>query len=121
MNLKEKIDELLVLKEKVKQSYTRMNTLEKEIVEEMKESGFKSVSLSDEEKIVLTQVFEKEIDYDKMLRDYPDVYELGLKTTFSRTQALNSCSATLLNKIIKDCSKITSNYKIKVKKGKMIE
>ena len=109
-----KLNRLLEIKANVRSEYAEMNTLKKEIIEEMVVSGNKVVDYDPITQAALVWVIEKEINYEKLMKWYPDVYRLGLKPTFSTTQALNSISKDLLNKIIKDCTEIDQKYNLKV-------
>ncbi len=115
-----KLHRLQEIKANVRSEYAEMDVLKKEIVKEMVESKTKIVDIDKHLQATLVWVVEKDIDYEKLMRLYPDIYILGLKPTFSTKQALNSVSPNLLNKIIKDCTKQSAQYNLKVgrKNGK---
>ena len=116
--MKQKLDRLQEIKANVRLEYIEMNTLKKEIVKEMVETDNKVVDIDKTTQATLVWVVDKKIDYDKLIKLYPDIYKLGLRPTFSTKQALNSVSATLLTKIIKDCTKQSSQYNLKVGRKK---
>jgi len=116
MILEESLKRIEKVREEIKQKYIEIDRLKKEVVKEMVESGNKTVDYKGDLHATLVWVVEKKIDYDKLQRDYEDVYVLGLRPSFSRTQALNSISAPLLNKILKDCTTIKMGYELKNKK-----
>jgi predicted phage-related endonuclease len=95
-----------------------MGRLKKDVVKEMVETDHKDLELTEGLHATLVWVIEKKIDYDKLKSQYGNVYELGLRTTFSSDQALKSVSKSLLQKILKDCTIQDMGYKLKFKKGK---
>jgi hypothetical protein len=114
--MKQKLEIIQSIKANIRLEYVVMNKLKKEIVKEMVETNTKLIDLDKNTQATLVWAVDKEIDYDKLMKLYPDIYKLGLKPTFSVKQALNSVSPKLLNKIIKDCIKETKEYKLKVGK-----
>ncbi len=114
--MKQKLEIIQSIKANIRLEYVVMNKLKKEIVKEMVETNTKLIDLDKNTQATLVWVVDKEIDYDKLMKLYPDIYKLGLKPTFSTKQALNSVSPKLLNKIIKDCTKTTKEYNLKVGK-----
>ena len=116
--MKQKLKRLQEIKANVRLEYAEINSLEKEIIKEMVETDNKIIDLDKATQATLVWVVDKEIDYDKLVKLYPDIYKLGLKPTFSTNQALNSVSPNLLNKIIKDCTKTTAQYSLKVGRKK---
>ena len=118
MTLEEKLREIQVIKNEITRLYTKLNPLKKEVVKEMVDTEIKALTLDKDLHATLVWVVEKKIDYDRLMRLYGDIYLLGLKTTFSKTQALNSVSSSLLNKILKDCTKTKMGYELKIRKEK---
>jgi hypothetical protein len=116
--MKQKLDRLQEIKANVRLEYAEMDILKKDIVKEMVETDTKIIDLDKNTQATLVWIVEKDIDYDKLMKLYPDIYKLGLRPTFSTKQALNSVSPKLLNKIIKDCIKETKEYKLKVGRKK---
>jgi len=112
--MKQKLDRLREIKGNIRTEYAEMDILKKEIVKEMVESDNKIIELDKNTQATLVWVVDKDIDYDKLMELYPDIYKLGIKPTFSTKQALNSVSPKLLTKIIKDCTKTTKEYNLKV-------
>ena len=91
-----------------------MDILKKDIVKEMVEMDIKVLDIDKNTQATLVWAVDKDIDYDKLMKLYPDIYKLGLHPVFSIKQALNSVSPKLLNKIIKDCTKTNAKYNLKV-------
>ena len=112
--MKQKLDRLQEIKANIRLEYAEMDLLKKAIVKEMVETDNKIIDLDKSNQATLVWAVDKEIDYNKLMKLYPDIYKLGLRPTFSTKQALNSVSPKLLNKIIKDCTKQSSKYKLKV-------
>ena len=112
--MKQKLDRLQEIKSNIRLEYAEMDILKKDIVKEMVETNNKVIDLSNGKQATLVWAVENKIDYDKLMKLYPDIYKLGLKPIFSTKQALNSVSPKLLNKIIKDCTKTTAQYNLKV-------
>lgn len=112
----ENLNQILVLKEEIKRKYVIMNGIEKEVIKQLVEGQEKDFPLSDELHATLVWTIEKEIDYDKLRENHPEIYQMGLKTVFSQTQALNSVSRHLLAAVMKDCQKVSMGYKLKIKK-----
>ena len=112
--MKQKLDRVQEIKSNIRLEYAEMSVLKKDIVKEMVETDNKIVDIDKGSQATLVWVVEKNIDYDKLMKLYPDIYKLGIKPTFSTKQALNSVSPNLLNKIIKDCTKTTAQYNLKV-------
>ena len=118
VTLTEKIKQIKKTKDNISKEYGYIENLTKEIVQEMRDNELKEIKIDDDLKAVLIWAVEKKIDYEKLMEKHADVYELGLKTTFSATQALNSVSVKLLNQVIKDCSIVEIGYKIKLQEVK---
>lgn len=117
MSLNENLKRIEQVQEEVKQKYVELDRLKKAVVKEMLESGNKNIVLeNDGLHATLVWVVEKKIDYDKLQKNYEDIYVLGLRPSFSRTQALNSISLPLLNKVLKDCAITEMGYELKTKK-----
>ena len=118
MICRSKLDRISELNETIRKAYVELNSLKSEVVKEMVLNDVKSIDLSDKEEITLKWVIEKEIDYERLQKLYPDVYLFGLRQTFSAKQALNCVKKDLLHKIIKDCVLINAEYKAKVGRKK---
>ena len=114
--MKQKLDRLQEIKANIRFEYAEMDILKKDIVKEMVETRNKFINFEVNNQATLVWFIEKNIDYIKLMKLYPDIYKLGIKPTFNMKQALNSISPNLLNKIIKDCTKTTKEYKLKVGK-----
>lgn len=112
--MKQKLDRLQEIKANIRLEYAEMDILKKDIVKEMVETSNKEINLGNGNQAVLVWAVENKIDYEKLMKLYPNIYKLGLKPTFSTKQALNSVSPKLFNKIIKDCTKTTAQYNLKV-------
>lgn len=118
MTLEEKIRKIEEIKNDITKNYVKLDELKKEVIKEMLEIEVKDFKLDDQLRATIVWIVNKSIDYNKLMEKYPDIYELGLKTTFSATQALNSVSLQLLNKVLKDCTVNDMGYDIKLQKGK---
>ena len=53
------------------------------------------------------------IDYEKLERDYPHIYVLGLQPSFSKNVLLKSIDSKTANLILKECTYSDNKYKIK--------
>lgn len=123
MNIKENIQKMSELRQSIKDLYSELNALEKEIVSELKKSGkekgFKTLEISESEQADLVWAFEKRIDYDRLKKEHPKIYEMGLETRFNQRKALMSIeSNALLQTVLKDYTTIDGDYKIKISKIK---
>jgi predicted GTPase len=116
--MKKNLNRLQEIKANIRLEYAEMDILKKDIVKEMVETDIKVLDFGKTTQATLVWVVENKLDYDKLMKLYPDIYKLGLRPTFSTKQALNSVSPKLLNKIIKDCTKTSSKYKLKVGRKK---
>jgi len=116
--LNENLKRIEKIKEEITDKYVELDRLKKEVVREMLENGTKDIELENGLHETLVYVVEKKIDYEKLQKCYEDVYILGLRPSFSKTQALNSVSVQFLNKILKDCTITTKGYRLKTKKEK---
>lgn len=111
------------LRQSIKDLYSQLNELEKEIVSELKKSGqekgFQTLEISENEQADLVWAFEKRIDYDRLKKEHPKIYEMGLETRFNQRKALMSIeSNALLQTVLKDYTTIDGDYKIKISKIK---
>ena len=116
--MKQNLNRLQEIKANIRSEYAEMDILKKDIVKEMVETDNKIVGLDKNTQATLVWMVEKKLDYDRLMKLYPDIYKFGLRPTFSKTQALNSVSPKLLNKILKDCTKTKAEYKLKVGRKK---
>ena len=97
-----------------------MNELQKLLVQEIVESKqvetYKSIDISEDEHMDLVWAFDKRIDYDRLKKDHPIIYEIGLQTTWSKTQALNAIdNKMLLETVLGDYTTLNGEYKVKNK------
>jgi len=69
---------------------------------------------------VLKTMFEKQIDYDKLKKQYPEIYKQGLMTNFSISRALKSVDKKLLFEVIDNCKKTVKKEKLFYPKRKEI-
>lgn len=121
--LKEKIKELSSVRKAIIDNYSRLNELQKEIVKEIVETKqqdtYKSIDISEDEHMDLVWAYEKRIDYEALKREHPTIYELGLQTTWSKTQALNAIdSKELLETILSTYTTVLNEYKVKISRKK---
>ena len=114
----ENIKRIETIKANIRKEYAELNKLNDKVVKEMLENDTKEMDCDDDTKATLVWAVDKKIDYTKLMNLYPDIYKLGIKPTFSTTQALKSVSPSLLNKIIKDCTKKSAQYNLKVGRKK---
>lgn len=72
------------------------------------------------EKIVaqLEYYFNKIVDYEKMKREYPKVYQEGLISVFSSKEAVKTLSPKIVGAIIQECMIKTPMIKLKYHKLK---
>ncbi len=122
--LSKKLERINEIRQEINKLYAELNPLKQEVIKHMVENDMQKevVKLSETHIATLKWTIEKKIDYEKLQRCYPDVYKMGLKPVFSSTQALNSVSSKLLNKILKDCYNTNMGYKLDIKKrGKQDE
>lgn len=111
--MKDKLLRLDEVRKEITKLYTEKIGLENEIGEYVKEHGEDWYIDLDEKYIVnVKEYVEKEIDYEMLKEKYPDVYEMGLMTTFSLKTALNAIDYKLFNEILRDCSTIKKKYKV---------
>ena len=101
MGYSENLKRILEIRNNIKGEYAELEQLKKKIVKEMVENGSKVVDIQDTDlQATLKWVVENEIDYDRLMTQYPDIYKLGIIPSFSKKQALNSVSPKLLKKIL---------------------
>lgn len=111
--MKDKLLRLDEVRKEITKLYTEKIALETEIGEYVKEHGENWHIDLDENYIVrVKEMVDKEIDYEMLKEKYPDVYELGLTTTFNLKTALNSIDYKLFNEILRDCSTYGKKYKV---------
>jgi len=112
--LKEKLTRLSEIRKSVSALYREKNELESEVVEHMVLNGIKTLDLDENKEVYgLKWIVENKIDYEKLERDYNEVYELGLQTCFSATKCLDSVNRKLFNEILNDCTIINNHYELK--------
>jgi len=116
--MKELLKELQEINQKIKKIYAKKSVIEAKIIEIMVERKEKEVVYNENEISTLVWVFDKKIDYEKLQKEYPQVYELGLYTSFSATRALKSMDSKLFNAILRDCTTVEPHYELK-RKGKI--
>jgi len=111
--MKDKLERLDEIRKQITKLYTEKKELEKEIVEEVKLTDSKWFMDLDDDYILRVKEFtEKEINYEMLKEKYPDIYELGLMTSFSLKTALNTIDYKLFNEILKECSTFSKGYKV---------
>ena len=119
-DMKKELERLTELRKQLRDIYAEKSELEKAIVAYAVGNDLQKgeMELNDQEVITFAWVFDKKIDYEKLMEQYPDIYELGLKTTFSASQAMLAMDKKLLRKILDDCSVSNPHYEAKVVKKK---
>lgn len=85
--MKNKLNELVEIQEQIKKLYVRKNELENDIKTLFNESGINTLRINKNSVAVLKTMFEKQIDYDKLKEQYPEIYKQGLMTNFSISRA----------------------------------
>jgi hypothetical protein len=118
-----KIKRISEIRKEIQASYSELNELQKDIVKEIVESKqvetYKSIDISEEEHMDLVWAFDKRIDYDRLKKDHPIIYEIGLQTTWSKTQALNAIdNKMLLETVLGGYTTLNGEYKVKISKKK---
>ena len=118
--MKKKLERLSEIRTSINELYKEKSRLEDEIITHVIDNKLdkENIMLDDKMRMALVWVVDKRIDYDKLQKDYPDVYELGIVPTFSATQALNGIDRDLFNKILRDCTTVRPHYKAKYKSTK---
>jgi predicted phage-related endonuclease len=116
--VKEKIKRLNEIRQEISKLYKEKEELEQKVIDAMVELGDKNIPFNDFEVLTLAWVFDKKIDYERLKALYPEVYELGLTTTFSTNQALRSMDTKFFNLILKDCLSQEPHYVVKYKPKK---
>lgn len=115
--VKKKLDRLEDARQEINNLYIERQNIEKEIIPFMIENKDKFKSFENEDYIFkLTWVFDKYIDYEKMKKQYPDIYMLGLTRTFSKNVLLKTVDNKTAAKILKDCTYDGSHYRVRDKK-----
>jgi predicted phage-related endonuclease len=111
--MKDKLLRLDEIRKEITKLYTEKISLETEIGKYIKENGENWYIDLDEKYVVNAKEYvEKDINFEMLKEKYPDVYELGLITSFNLKTALNSIDYKLFNEILKDCSTFTTKYKV---------
>jgi predicted phage-related endonuclease len=106
------------IRKSIKALYQEKSELESELIKGLLEKGEKSVMITENEHLDLVWVFDKKIDYDRLKANYPDIYELGLITSFSSKQALLSMDKELWDAVLRDCLTLDPHYEVKKRKKK---
>lgn len=107
-----KLNKIEELRNEVKNAYVEINKLEKEIIEEWLEN--KDLKLeSDKNYYQMLWIYNKEIDYKKLEQEYPEIYILGLRPTFSKEHLFHSVDKDMANKILRKYTYDLSEYKLK--------
>lgn len=117
--MKEELKRLTEIRIEVKRLYGEKNRLETSVIDEVVKNGSEKIMMLNETEVLeLVWVFDKRIDYDRLKLLYPEIYALGLETTFSANKALKSMDKKLFNLILNDCTTIDPHYKVKYKSNK---
>jgi hypothetical protein len=117
MTCHSELKRLAEIRQEITALYKEKYTLEQSLIDKMVASKEKTAELDDGTyRYTLVWVYDKKIDYERFQRLYPDVYQLGLQTTFSMNTALRAIDSGLLEAIIKDCTTVNPHYKIKGKR-----
>ncbi len=114
-NLSEKVDELKDIKQSIRELYKRKGTLEKEILEELKNFDFpdEKCSITLDGLVEIEYAFERLVDYNLLMEKYPEVYKWGQRQRFDYKQALLSFdNPKVFWRIMNDCRK--DKHKVKI-------
>lgn len=111
-----KLDRIEEIRNDIKNSYVELNKLEKEVIELWLEN--KDLVLESKKHIYqMLWIYEKEIDYEELEKNYPEIYILGLRPSFSKEHLFHSVSVSVGNEILRNHTYDLSRYKLK-RKGK---
>lgn len=100
---------------KINEIYREQNKLEKDIIKHFLDNKekFSEIEL-DKHMMTLKWIYDKHIDYEKLEKLYPDIYVLGLETTFSKTRLLKVMDRKEAEIVLRECTYNSSHYKIKM-------
>ncbi len=112
--MEQELKRLEEVRGEINKLYREKSELETKVIQHMITQGDKSVQTLDDKSILtLKWVYEKKIDYEKLEREYPDVYELGLLTTFSANKCILAMDRIIFNEILKECTIPNNHYELK--------
>ena len=100
-NLKEKVEELKILKKEIAELYKKKGRLERSILDEIDETLIEYKKTMDEKELDKIEItiddlvevgitYEKKLNHDLLKHDFPDVYMWGRKIIFDYNTALLS-------------------------------
>lgn len=118
--MKEQLNRLSEIRKELATIYGEKSRLEQEVIDELVELGQKEIDVDDYNLATLKWVFDTKIDYERLKMLYPEIYEMGLQTTFSANRALKAVDKKLFKMILDDCRTVEPHYELiyTKKKGK---
>lgn len=111
--VQEKLNRFEEIRLEINALYKEKNTLEKEIIQFFLENkeNFNEIEL-EEHIITLKWLYEKEIDYEKLEKLYPEIYVLGLVPTFSKKHLLQFIDKEQARLVLRECTYNQDHYKV---------
>lgn len=101
--------------------YGELNVLENEFINRVRAKTIpkKNLSLNSDYDIVLKYYANRLIDYTKLERDYPEIYALGLISTFSVDELLKVIDKQTAFEIIRDVSIRNPKYVLRYERKRL--
>ena len=120
--MKDLIEKIAVEQDVIKKAYERLNELEKILIKNIIEQGKGSNVIpleDDDDKVTVTWQYyaNRLIDYDKLKKNYPEIYKQGLVASFSFAEASKTMDVKMLRQVMKDCMVKAPNYKLKYERS----
>ena len=107
-----KLKEIQEHRANIRKEYSAINKLEGDIIQLMIENDLKDIEV-DNRIYELMWVYDKKIDYELLEREYPEIYRLGLYTSFSKKLLYNSIDKSKADAIIRECTTLAPHYELK--------
>lgn len=114
--IKDKLEGIQEHRSNIRKEYSGINKLEGDIIQLMIENDLKQIELGDK-LYELMWIYDKKIDYDKLKELYPDIYELGLQSTFSKKLLYLTVDEEYADKIINECTTMSPHYELRSRKN----
>lgn len=101
--------------------YGELYTLENEFINRIRAKTLpkENTPLNNDYDIVIKYYANRLIDYNRLKRDYPDMYALGLISTFSVDELLKTVDRETALAIIRDVSVRNPKYVLRYERGKV--
>jgi predicted phage-related endonuclease len=120
--MKERITRLVEIQEELSTLNRERESIVKSLAMEMYEFEGVMIEVLDDDYFAKVKTFlESQIDVKKLKEEYPDIYELGLITTFDIDTAIKGIDRKLFTEIIEHCSRYVRNYKVAKEKKRNVE